>query len=139
MTTYRAAYRMVVESAIYFLADSARLPILVAVEQVDPTEELTGQCLRDLILWCIEWGKLDIGYDLEKDKQVGHGGQDRMAERSITGGQIVAALSRGTLRTDGRSGLKWRYLARKNAVEVSFMFDLDDEGNVLIILTVMNA
>lgn len=95
---------------------------------IDPAVELVGQALRDVILHCIEWGRTVIGY---------HDGQDRMAERNITGGQILAALSRGSLRTDQCVAGRWRYLARKNDVEVCFTFDVDDEGNLLIIVTVM--
>jgi len=46
-----------------------------------------------------------------------HGGDDRMAERQITGGMILAGL-RGSLRTDQCVAGRWRYLARKNDVEV---------------------
>jgi hypothetical protein len=68
------------------------------------------------------------------------GGDDRMAERQITGGMILAAL-RGSLRTDQCVAGKWRYLARKNDVEICFTFDEDEDededGNLLVIVTVM--
>src|SRR4051812_29646505 len=94
---------------------------------IDPTVELKGKSLRE-VHHCIEWGRLDIGY---------HDGQDRMAERNVTGGEILAALRNGALRTDQCVQGTWRYLARKNDVEVCFMFDTDEEGNMLIIITVM--
>ena len=61
----------------------------------------------------------------------------RMEERDITGGEIIAALQRGILRTDSCVAGKWRYLARKQAVEVCFTFDVDDEGNLLVLVTVI--
>lgn len=98
------------------------------MEAIDPTEHLQGQRLRDVILYCVEFGKLRIGY---------HGGQDRMAERSITGGEILNALESGALSTDQCVAGVWRYLARKNDVEVCFCFDTDEDGNVLIVVTVI--
>ncbi len=98
------------------------------MEVVDPFEELTGQNLRDVIERCLEGpGRISIGY---------HGGQDRMAERRVTGGQIIAAL-RGALRTDCRVAGRWRYIGRKNEVEVCFTFEVDDDGELLIVVTVM--
>jgi hypothetical protein len=44
---------------------------------------------------------------------------------------------RGSLRTDQRVAGKWRYLARKNDVEVCFTFDVNEDGNLLVIVTVM--
>lgn len=44
---------------------------------------------------------------------------------------------RGSLRTDQRVVGKWRYLARKNDVEVCFTFDVNEDGNLLVIVTVM--
>ena len=95
---------------------------------VDPSVELVGQALRDVILHCIERGRTVIGF---------HDGQDRMAERNITGGQILAALASGALRTDQCVAGCWRYLVRKHDVEVCFTFDGDDEGTLLVIVTVM--
>jgi hypothetical protein len=60
-----------------------------------------------------------------------------MAERDITGGEILAALRGGSLRTDQCVAGTWRYLARKNDVEVCFCFEVDEDGNALIIVTVM--
>jgi hypothetical protein len=97
------------------------------MEAIDPTVELTGRQLREVVTYCTEYGRMLIGY---------HGGDDRMAERQITGGMILAAL-RGSLRTDQCVAGKWRYLARKNDVEVCFTFDVDEDGNLLVIVTVM--
>jgi hypothetical protein len=95
---------------------------------VDPFEELTDQNLRDVIERCLEGpGRISIGY---------HGGQDRMAERRVTGGQIIAAL-RGALRTDCCVAGKWRYIGRKNEVEVCFTFEVDEDGELLIVVTIM--
>lgn len=90
--------------------------------------ELTGDKLRELITVCLEWGRTSMAY---------HGGDDRMAERNISGGQILAALARGALRTDQCVAGNWRYLASREGVEVCFMFDLDADGNMLIVITVM--
>jgi hypothetical protein len=97
------------------------------MDAMDPAVELTGQELREVIGQCVEYGRILIGY---------HGGDDRMAERQITGGMILAAL-RGSLRTDQCVAGTWRYLARKNGVEVCFTFDVDEDGNLLVIVTVM--
>jgi hypothetical protein len=59
-----------------------------------------------------------------------------MGERHVTGGQILAAL-RGILRTDQCVAGRWRYLGRKNDVEVCFTFDVDEEGNLLLVVTIM--
>ena len=96
------------------------------MEVIDPNEELTGEALRVVVEHCTEYGRMILSV---------HAGE-RMEERQITGGQILAAL-RGSLRTDQCVAGKWRYLGRKNDIEVCFTFDVDDEGNLLIILTLM--
>ena len=102
------------------------------MEALNPREELKGQALRAAILWCLDGGgRVEIGY---------HDGQDRMAERNITGGQILASLRSGALTTTNASADgTCRYLARKNDVEVCFCFEVDDEGNVLVIVTLMRV
>jgi len=112
---------------MFLLAESATERHDYCVEVIDPTVELAGQKLREVVAYCMEYGRMLIGY---------HGGDDRMAERQITGGMILAAL-RGSLRTDQCVAGKWRYLARKNDVEVCFTFDVDEDGNLLVIVTVM--
>lgn len=97
------------------------------MEPVDPSTELTGAALREVVDYCIEWGRTVIGY---------HQGQDRMAERHITGGQILAAL-RGVLSTESCNAGTWRYSGRKNDICVIFTFDVDDDGNRLIIVTII--
>jgi hypothetical protein len=42
------------------------------------------------------------------------------------------------LLTDSCVAGKWRYLARKNDIEVCFTFDADEEGNLLILVTVIS-
>ena len=101
--------------------------MLEHVDVVDPFEELAEEKLREVIADCIEWGRTVIGW---------HGGQDRMAERHITGGQILAAL-RGRLRTESCVVGKWRYCGSKNGINVIFTFDTDDEGNLLVIVTLI--
>ena len=43
--------------------------MLEYVDVVDPFEELTEEKLREVVAYCIEWGRTVIGW---------HGGQDRM-------------------------------------------------------------
>lgn len=87
-----------------------------------------GQTSGKIVVHCIECGRTIIAP---------HDGADRMAERRITGMEIESALRSGALQTDQCAAGKWRYLARRNDVEVCFTFDVDDEGNMLIIVTVM--
>ena len=72
------------------------------MEVIDPSEELSECKLREVVEHCIEWGRTSLGY---------HDGDDRMAERHITGGQILAAL-RGVLKTSSCVAGKWRYSGR---------------------------
>jgi hypothetical protein len=92
-----------------------------------PTQELTGPALRDVIVYLIEYGRVNMPE---------HAGL-RMEERNITGGEILTALRRGVLRTDSCVAGKWRYLARRSDVEVCFTFDIDDDGNLLVLVTVI--
>jgi hypothetical protein len=98
------------------------------MEVMDPNEELTGEALRVVVERCTEYGRIVLAI---------HAGE-RMEERHITGGQILAAL-RGSLRTDSCVAGKWRYIGRKNDIEVCFTFDVDDEGNLLVIITLMRT
>lgn len=59
-----------------------------------------------------------------------------MAERRITGGQILAAL-RGSLRTESCDAGVWRYRGTKNGISVIFCFELDEDGNMLVIVTLL--
>jgi hypothetical protein len=97
------------------------------VKHVDPFEELKGDDLRKVVEHCIEWGRTRIGW---------HQGQDRMAQREITGGQILAAL-RGVLATDSCVAGVWRYIGRKNDIAVVFCFEVDEDGNMLVVVTAM--
>ena len=97
------------------------------MDPIDPTEEMIGAALREVVEYCIEWGRMHIGW---------HGGQDRMAERHITGGQVVAAL-RGTLTTDSCVAGVWRYAGRKNGIAAIFTFTIDEDGNRLIVVTLI--
>jgi hypothetical protein len=95
---------------------------------IDAYVELKGLDLRAAIEWCLEGGgTVSIGW---------HGGQDRMAERGVSGGQILAAL-RGVLRTNSCEAGRWRYIGRANDVEVVFTFETDEDGQMLIVVTVM--
>jgi len=60
-----------------------------------------------------------------------------MAQRDISGGEILAALRSGSLAVDQCVVGVWRYLARKHDVEVCFCFDTDDDGNVVVVVTLM--
>ena len=72
------------------------------MEIIAPYEELTGEALRVVVEHCTEHGRIILSV---------HAGE-RMEERHITGGQILAAL-RGTLRTDQCVAGRWRYIGRK--------------------------
>ncbi len=98
------------------------------MQAIDPTVELEGDQLRELIIWCFDWGRTSIGR---------HDGQDRMAERSFTGGEIMNVLTKGVLSTSGRDHDSWQYSARRNGAEIIFRFDFDDDGNLLVIVTLM--
>ena len=99
------------------------------MQVIDPTKMLTGSALRELILWCIDGGGRMVMDD--------HDGEDRMEERSVTGAEILGALRSGSLQPASAPQGNWRYIARRNDVEVVFTFDVDDEGNTLIIITVI--
>jgi hypothetical protein len=97
------------------------------MEVIDPMQELTGSALREIVVHLVEYGRVNMPE---------HAGL-RMEERHITGGEIIGALQRGSLRTDCCVAGKWRYLARKHDVEVCFTFDIDEEGNLLVLVTVI--
>ena len=50
--------------------------------------------------------------------------------------RILAAL-RGRLRTESCVAGKWRYCGSKNGINVIFTFDTDDEGSLLVIVTLI--
>jgi hypothetical protein len=89
--------------------------------------------LRDVVVDCLDSGRILIP---RSDGRRSHA-EDRMDERHITAPEIEAVLRSGVHRTDSCVAGKWRYGARKNHLEVIFTFDLDDEGNLLVIVTVM--
>ena len=98
------------------------------MELIDPTVEMSSDALRKVIEHCIEFGRTLIGY---------HGGDDRMAERGFTGAEIHNTLLKGRLATDQCVAGKWRYLATHRDAATCFTFDVDDDGNMLVIVTLI--
>lgn len=100
---------------------------------VDPYKELTGRGLRNVVIDCLDNGLILIP---QPSGDRSHA-EDRMDERNVTAPEIEAALRSGALSTNSCVAGKWRYLARKGNVEVVFTFDVDDDGNLLVVVTVM--
>jgi hypothetical protein len=48
-----------------------------------------------------------------------------------------AVRSSGSLRTESCNAGRWRYSGRKNGINVIFTFDTDEEGNLLVIVTLI--
>jgi hypothetical protein len=103
------------------------------VEAIDPFSEMKGRRLRSVVIECLEDGRILIP---RRDGGRSHV-QERMDERHVSAPEIEATLRSGLLATDSCVAGKWRYRARKNDVEVIFTFDVDDEGNLLVVITVM--
>ncbi|HEY4243797.1 MAG TPA: hypothetical protein VGM88_28485 [Kofleriaceae bacterium] len=81
-----------------------------------------------MIEWCLEWGRIRIGY---------HDGDDRMAERNFTGLEIQNTLTRGSLRTESCNAGTWIYAATRRDAEIIFCFTIDDEGNRIVVVTLI--
>jgi hypothetical protein len=60
-----------------------------------------------------------------------------MEEQQVSAQEIESTLRRGVHTTTSCVAGKWRYCARRNGIEVVFTFDVDDEGNLLVVVTVM--
>ena len=60
-----------------------------------------------------------------------------MHERHVSAPEIETTLRTGSHSTDSCVAGKWRYCARRNDLEVIFTFDVDEEGNLLVVVTVM--
>ncbi len=97
------------------------------MDAVDPTVEQDGSKLREVIEWCVEWGRVRIPKHT----------WDRMDERDVSVAEIFSALRSGALNTNERVAGTWRYHASKEDLDVCFTFDVDDQGNALIIVTVI--
>jgi hypothetical protein len=97
------------------------------VEAIDPYVELPVDRLREVVAYCVEWSR----FRMPKHSGI------RMEERDVTGAEIISALTSGALSTDQCVTGVWRYLARRNDVEVCFAFGIDERGNTLIIVTVI--
>lgn len=100
---------------------------------VDPYKELTGRGLRNVVIDCLDNGMVLIPQPSGKRSHA----EERMDERNVTAPEIEAALRSGALSTSSCVAGKYRYLACKGGVEVVFTFDVDDDGNLLVIVTVM--
>lgn len=119
------------ESTRLSLAETSIWPhpiVMEVVDPIDPTVEIQGEDLRKIVCYLVDWGRTIIGY---------HQGQDRMAERNFTGGEILNTLTKGVLTTNSCVAGKWRYSARRYNAEIIFTFDVDDDGNMLVIVTLI--
>jgi hypothetical protein len=103
------------------------------VTSIDPYKEMKGRGLRNVVIDCLDNGRILIPL---ADGGRSHA-EDRMDERHVTAPAIEAVLRSGVHRTDSCVAGKWRYCARKSDIEVVFTFDIDDEGNLLVVVTVM--
>ena len=104
-------------------------PIVIGMDELephDPSVELTGAELRELVLALLELGNVDIPQSHAVP---------RMDERRITAPQIEACLKSGILSTEGLVYESWRYRATGRGITVIFTFDVDDEGNLLVVVT----
>lgn len=95
-------------------------------EPADPSIELTGSDLRNLVITVIESNSISF--------PIQHAAP-RMKERNVTAPQIVGVLRSGALSTEGFTGGSWRYRAVARGITVIFTFDIDDDGNVLVVVT----
>ena len=59
----------------------------------------------------------------------------RMEERHITALEIEACLLSGSLRSDGLHPRGWRYRAEGRGVCVIFAVDVDDNGNLVVVIS----
>lgn len=100
---------------------------------LDPYKEMTGRGLRKVVIDCLDNGLILIPQPSGKRSHA----EDRMDERDVSAPEIESALRSGALSTDSCVAGKWRYLARKSDVEVVFTFDVDEDGNLLVVVTVM--
>lgn len=100
---------------------------------VDPFAEIRGSGLREVVVHCLDNGRVLI-------PQIGgrrSHAEERMEERHVSAAEIETTLRSGLRSTNSCVAGKWRYCARRNGIEVIFTFDLDEEGNLLIVVTVM--
>lgn len=100
---------------------------------IDPYKEMIGRRLRNVVIQCLDNGSVLIPLASGERSHAQH----RMDERSVTAPEIESALRGGTLKTSSCVAGKWRYLARKGNVEVVFTFDVDDDGDLLVVVTVI--
>lgn len=96
------------------------------MDELDPSVELTGGDLRDLVVCCLEIGRISL--------EEAHA-RERMNERRVTAPQIEGVLRSGALRTEGFGRHSWRYSAAARGIVVVFTFDIDDEGALLVVIT----
>ena len=96
------------------------------MELHDPSVELVGADLRELVIAMLESGNISTPQSHAIP---------RMTERNITNPQIEACLRGGILSTEGLVHGAWRYRASGRGITVIFTFGLDDEGNLLVVVT----
>jgi hypothetical protein len=100
---------------------------------IDPYQEMKGRGLRETIIDCLDHGRILLP---RMDGGRSHA-QQRMEERHVSAPEVESTLRKGVHVTSSCDAGKWRYCARRNDVEIIFTFDHDDEGNLLVVVTVM--
>lgn len=98
---------------------------MIVVDAIDPTVELVGAALRTSVVMLLEAGRVSLPTHTA----------ERMSERYLTAPQIEAALRSGALASESCDAGTWRYRATKQGVVVIFTFDVDDDGNLLVVVT----
>ena len=98
---------------------------VIVVDALDPTVELVGAALRTIVVTLLAAGRVSLPTHTS----------GRMNERHLTAPQIEAALRSGALASKSCDAGTWRYRATKQGVVVIFTFDVDDDGNLLVVVT----
>lgn len=93
--------------------------------KIDPTVELTGADLRNAVLACLQAGRILIAVYQNR----------RMDQRHINTPEIESSLRSGLRTTESCDVGKWRYRATKRGVVVIFTFDVNEEGDLLVVVT----
>jgi hypothetical protein len=113
------------ETALTFPQSRPMLIFEMEPFAIDPSVELIGAELRHAVIAMLDGGRISLPTYAK----------GRMDQRHVTAPQIEAALRSGALSTESCDTGTWRYRATRQNVVVIFTFDVDDEGNLLIVVT----
>src|SRR5688572_13116080 len=93
---------------------------------MDPTVELDGRALKEIVRECVKSGRIRIPTY----------GRQRADQRQITTPEIVTALRCGSLATECIVSDRYRYRAEGTGdVVVIFTFEVDEHGALIIVVT----